>query len=273
MTPCMPTCAAAPFASRSVLVLSSCLSTAARSRAPARRSSSSATCANVRLFFSPSAAACAHAVRPLAFSPRRRLRALAALLCSSSSTSARFASSSALPRSPRRGRLPSSSPVYACWRWRETPLRLLATRAKILFAFSVLEKGGSRRRSSCEATRSSPTTTNFDPPTRALSVRRARRVPTPVRRLSGSSPLGLRYFSHSQFSRKGGRGEVTVFASVPSCPLSATYLANHRPNPSYPRIHPHDTRPRAHFHHPWRRLLPRSSLARRATTRSSTSAS
>jgi hypothetical protein len=148
MTPCMPTCAAAPFASRSVLVLSSCLSTAARSRAPARRSSSSATCANVRLFFSPSAAACAHAVRPLAFSPRRRLRALAALLCSSSSTSARFASSSALPRSPLRGRLPSSSPVYACWRWRETPLRLLATRAKILFAFSVLEKGGSRR--SCE---------------------------------------------------------------------------------------------------------------------------
>ena len=92
--------------------------------------------------------------------PLRRLRAFS--LASSSS--------SAPPRSPRRGRLPSSSPVYACWRWRETPLRLLATRAKILFAFSVLEKGGSRRRSSCEATRSSPTTTNFDPPTRALSV-------------------------------------------------------------------------------------------------------
>ena len=173
MTPCVPDLRGGPvrlsFRPRPLFLS---LDGGVLARAPARRSSSSATCANVRLFFSPSAAACAHAVRPLAFSPRRRLRALAALLCSSSSTSARFASSSALPRSPRRGRLPSSSPVYACWRWRETPLRLLATRAKILFAFSVLEKGGSRRRSSCEATRSSPTTTNFDPPTRALSVRR-----------------------------------------------------------------------------------------------------
>ena len=98
------------------------------------------------------------------------------------------------------------------WRWRETPFGLSPLGyIHFLHSSSNLRKRGQRRRSSCEATRSSPTTIDFDlylhVKLRSNSVFPNNHQGGGERRLSGSSPLGLRYFSHSQFSRKGGRGE------------------------------------------------------------------
>ena len=73
----------------------------------------------------------------------------------------------------------------------------------------------------------------------SLLLRLSMRVGGGERRLSGSSPLGLRYFSHSQFSRKGGRGEVSfVFHSSRSVQrkskerdslISPTFFPRYRP--------------------------------------------